>query len=107
MLHELWLGGGGGGLPRGRWRQGSPLCARSMKLEAVRGTRSRKSSTLMSPMLVDSVAVGLVTAREGRMAATANMAICRGREGTVSWAVVPGREEESADERSAWCDAPR
>ena len=21
MLHELWLGGGGGGLPRWRWRQ--------------------------------------------------------------------------------------
>ena len=81
MLHELWLGGGGGGLPRWRWRQGSPLCARSMKLEAVRGTRSRKSSTLMSPMLVDSVAVGLVTAREGRMAATANMAIWRGAGG--------------------------
>ena len=84
-------------MPRWRWRQGSPLCARSMKLEAVRGTRSRRSSTLMSPMLVDSVAVGLVTAREGRMAATANMAmqIWRGRRaGTVSWAVVPGREEE-------------
>ena len=66
--------GGDGGRP-------SPLCARSMKLEAVRGTRSRKSSTLMSPMLVDSVAVGLVTAREGRMAATANMAIWRGAGG--------------------------
>ena len=73
--------GGGGGLPRWRWRQASPLCARSMKLEAVRGTRSRKSSTLMSPMLVDSVAVGLVTASEGRMAATANMAIWRGAGG--------------------------
>tara|TARA_B100000795_G_scaffold244806_1_gene209547 strand:+ start:347 stop:538 length:192 start_codon:yes stop_codon:yes gene_type:complete len=45
-----------------------------MKLEAVRGTRSRKSSTLMSPRLVDSVATGL-TASEGRMAATANMAM--------------------------------
>ena len=72
----------------------APLCARSMKLEAVRGTRSRKSSILMSPMLVDSVAVGLLTAREGRMAATANMAIWIGRAGTVSWAVVPRREEE-------------
>ena len=81
-------------MPRWRWRQASPLCARSMKLEAVRGTRSRKSSTLMSPMLVESVAVGFVTASEGRMAATANMAIWRGRAGTVSWAVVPGREEE-------------
>ena len=90
-------------MPRWRWRQASPLCARSMKLEAVRGTRSRKSSTLMSPMLVESVAVGFVTASEGRMAATANMAIWRRRAGTVSWAVVPGREEESVDERSAWC----
>mgnify|MGYP004226399609 CR=1 FL=1 len=62
-----WLGGDG-------WWQASPLCARSMKLEAVRGTRSRKSSTLMSPRLVDSVATGL-TASEGRMAATANMAM--------------------------------
>ena len=45
-----------------------------MKLDAVRGTRSRKSSTLMSPKLVDSVATGL-TARDGRIAATANMAM--------------------------------